>query len=89
MAGHPLVSSRVLLCARGSGAAAKADFLQTSIDCLPPVALSFLIKGQVKSWVRHNNVGGQTVREVMREKPRSVRADTSLHELVRWNIRSG
>lgn len=32
---------------------------------------------------RHVNLGGETVREIMNKKPRTVRADTGLHELAR------
>jgi CBS-domain-containing membrane protein len=32
---------------------------------------------------RHVNVGGRTVREIMKKNPRSVRADTSMYDLAR------
>jgi CBS-domain-containing membrane protein len=32
---------------------------------------------------RQVNLGGDTVREIMNKKPRSVQADTGLHELAR------
>jgi acetoin utilization protein AcuB len=36
---------------------------------------------------RHVNVGGQTVRDIMSDKQKSVRPDTSLHELARVLIK--